>query len=161
LNKKIVIAVLIVIVSSAGLFAFVKTNPPLETGSIAASSDYHTVVAAVGSEGWSGVEITGVSINGRDEPEEQKMQVSNPHLGFIITDTFDEAAEYGIREIDEVTIEPDTAPSTQLEKLNEGTATEDDKSYGLTVVNDEPVHTLELTYRYLGLTFEETIQVNN
>jgi hypothetical protein len=162
MKKILMLAVVSIVVISAGFFAFIKTNPPLASGSLSASGDYHTVVAVVGNDGWSDVKITSVSVNNNEQPQKQKMQVSNPHLGFVITDTFDkETEEYGIQNVEDVTILPGTEPSAQLEKLNNGTATEDDESYGLTVVHNKPVQTVELTYRYLGFSFEKSIETNS
>lgn len=73
-------------------------------------------------------------INNNEEPSKQKIQVSNPLKGFIISDDSNsEARNYHFVNIGDVTIQSNTSPATQFAKLDNGTATESDKSYGLTV----------------------------
>ncbi|MFZ3580425.1 hypothetical protein ACOI1D_21185, partial [Virgibacillus sp. DJP39] len=82
--------------------------------------------------------------------------------GFIVAADFDgEAREYGITNIEDVVIEPNTAPLSQLEKVNNSTATEDDKSYGLSIVNDKEINEVIINYRYLGLSFEKKVPIQH
>ncbi|WP_088105638.1 hypothetical protein [Halalkalibacter urbisdiaboli] len=62
--------------------------------------------------------------------------------------------------IEKVTIQPDTTPLTQFENLNNGTATEEDTSYGLNVV-DSTINSVNITYRYLGLLFKKTVEISH
>ncbi|PMC33885.1 hypothetical protein CJ195_26055 [Bacillus sp. UMB0899] len=52
-----------------------------------------------------------------------------------------------------------TSPSRQLEKVNNGTASENDKSYWLTVINNKPINEVIIHYNYIGLSFEKSIFV--
>ena len=44
--------------------------------------------------------------------------------------------------------------------MDKGTATEKDISYGITIVQDQPIETVIIKYRYLGLSFVEDITIN-
>ncbi|WP_026562718.1 hypothetical protein [Bacillus sp. J37] len=160
MKKKILISVFILVVIVIGIFSFVKFNPPLASGTIASSGDLTFVVISIGNKGFSHVEITDVLVNNNEEPQDKKIQLSNPLKGFIVADDFDgEAREYGITNIKDVLIEPNTAPSTQLDKVNDGTATEDDKSYGLSVIHNKQINMVTINYRYLGLSFEKRVPI--
>ncbi len=162
LKKITLISALIIAVIAIGLFSFIKWNPPLVSGTISSSGDKQSVVISIGNKGFSNVKITGVLINNNEEPLVKKIQLSNPLKGFIIADDFDgEAREYGITNIEDVIIEPNTSPSSQLEKVNNGTATEDDKSYGLSIINDKEINKVIINYSYLGLSFEKNVPINH
>lgn len=156
------ITVLSIVILSIGFFSFIKSNPPLVSGTVGTTEDNNAVLVEIGNKGFSDVEIKDVLINNNEQPLKRKMQVSNPLKGFIITDSFNEgASEYGISEIEDVAILPDTSPSTQLEKVNNSTATKNDKSYGISVVHHKPIESVKIKYRYLGFSFEETVLIKN
>lgn len=128
------ITVLMLLIISIGLFSFVKYNPPLVIGTVATSVDEHIVIVGIGNKGVNDVKVKKVLINDNEEPSKQKIQVSNPLKGFIISDDSNsEARNYHFVNIGDVTIQSNTSPATQFAKLDNGTATESDKSYGLTV----------------------------
>jgi hypothetical protein len=161
LRKINMFSILSVVLILIGTFSFIKSNPPLVSGTVGATNDYNAVVVGIGNKGFSGVEIDDVFVNGNEEPLNLKMQVSNPLKGFIITDTFDEEAkEYGVHDIENVTIESDTAPSEQLEKVKDGTATTNDKSYGISIVHNKAIEKVDVNYKYLGISFNRTVTVN-
>ncbi|NMH67943.1 hypothetical protein HF072_03990 [Bacillus sp. RO3] len=160
MRKIIVFSIINIVVILVGMFSFIKFNPPLVSGAVGATNDYHAVVLAIGNKGFSEVKVDDVLVNGNEEPSHIKMQVSNPLKGYIITDTFDEEAKaYGIQNIENVTIQPDTAPSAQLEKVNNGTATTDDKSYGISVVHNKVIEKVNIKYTYLGISFDKTVTI--
>ncbi len=149
-------------VISIGFFSFIKLNPPLVSGTIGSSGDKQFVVISIGNKGLSNIKINGVLINNNEVPFDIKIQLSNPLKGFIISDDFvGEAREYGISDIKDVTIEPNTAPSTQLEKVNNGTATEDDKIYGLSIINTKEINEVIINYSYLGISFEKYVSIQH
>jgi hypothetical protein len=128
------ITVLMLLIISIGLFSFVKYNPPLVIGTVATSVDEHIVIVGIGNKGVNDVKVKKVLINDNEEPSKQKIQVSNPLKGFIISDDSNsEARNYHFVNIGDVTIQSNTSPATQFAKLDNGTATESDKIYGLTV----------------------------
>lgn len=162
MKKTLWTAVFGTIVSAAGLFAFLQLNPPLADGMVGSSADYHSVVVQIGNDGFREMEITNVFINDHEQPDEQYIQRSNSFQGFVISDNYEEEnAAYGVNEVGEVAILPDTSPSTQLEKVNNGTATEEDEIYGVTLKHDEPIQSVQLEYRYLGMSFEEEFSIDH
>lgn len=149
-----------IVIILIGVFSLIKFNPPLVSGTVASSYDYNTVMVEVGNKGFGNVKIKEVLVNDNETPLKFKIQVSNPFKGFIVTDTFDkETKGYEMIEIKDVAILPDTSPLTQLEKVNNGTATENDKSYGLSVVHNNVIEVVIITYSYLGFSFENTVQI--
>jgi hypothetical protein len=126
----VIVSFLSIVVLTIGLFSFIKLNPPLVSGTVVTSENNHALVVEIGNKGLSNVKIKGVLINNNEQPLMRKMQVSNHLKGFLITDTLNsEAGEYGMSEMEDVAILPDTSPTTQLEKANNGTATKNDKIY--------------------------------
>ncbi|MFZ3579154.1 hypothetical protein ACOI1D_14575, partial [Virgibacillus sp. DJP39] len=78
MRKIIQISILIFVVISIGLFSFIKSNPPLMSGTIGSSGDKQVIVISIGNEGFSDVEIKDVLINNNEEPLDKKIQLSNP-----------------------------------------------------------------------------------
>ncbi|MBU8906583.1 hypothetical protein [Desertibacillus haloalkaliphilus] len=160
MKKTTLISVVIVAVLVIGLFSFIKLNPPLASGTIGSTSEKQGVLISIGNKGFSNIKINDVLINNHEEPLDKKIQLSNPLKGFYIAADFDgEAKEFDLTDIEDVSIEPNTAPSSQLDKVNDGTATEDDKSYGLSVINNEEINEVIIHYSYLGLSFEKVIPI--
>jgi hypothetical protein len=160
--KKIIIltATIGLIMLLIGSFLYIKLTPPLVGGTVGIGNEKHIVVAEIGNKGFNHIKIADVLVNNNEQPQKLKVQVSNPLKGFIITDKFDaEAKEYGIKNIEAVTIQPNTSPQVQLEKVNKGTATEKDVSYGISIVHDKPIETVIIEYRYFGLSFVKTISI--
>ncbi|WLR46330.1 hypothetical protein LC065_12115 [Halobacillus litoralis] len=124
MKKVSVIIVLIISSCFIGLFSFIKFHTPLVNGAIGSSADKQSVVISIGNKGFSNIKIEDVRINTNEEPLDKKVQVSDPLKGFIVADSFDgEAVEYGLTDIQDVVIKPNTSPSSQLDKVNNGTAT--------------------------------------
>ena len=162
MKKIILISTLIFAIILIGLFLFIKSNPPLISGAIGSAEDKQAVVIEIGNEGFSDVKINDVLINNNEKPIDKKIQLSNPLKGIIIASDFDgEAKEYGITNIYDVEIEPNTDPKTQLEKEKNGTVTEDDKIYGLSIINDEEINEVTINYSYLGFSFEKKVPIQH
>ncbi|MBU7592763.1 hypothetical protein [Metabacillus halosaccharovorans] len=160
MKNTILISIFILVVLIIGIFSFIKFNPPLVSGTIASSGDLTFVVISIGNKGFSHVKINNVLVNNNEEPQNKKIQLSNPLKGFIVADSFEgEAREYGIMNIKDILIEPNTSPSSQLDKVNNGTATEGDKSYGLSVIHNKEINMVTINYSYLGLTFEKYVPI--
>lgn len=162
LKKKLWISVLILGITIAGLYYFVKFNPPLVIGALGLSEDYKSVIVEVGNKGFREVKILDVVVNNNEKPSKTKVQVSNAIQGFIITDNFNnnESKKYGFTNIEDTTIKVDTSPKTQLEKLDNGTATSNDEIYGISVIHNESIIKVDIRYSYLGITFNKTVPIN-
>ncbi|UOQ92129.1 hypothetical protein MUO14_16740 [Halobacillus shinanisalinarum] len=142
----------------AVVFIYIKLNSPLVTQTAASDTDGEILVIDTGNKGFQEINIEEVMINDGIRPAELKIQVSNPLEGYVVTDNFDQyAGDYIIKDLEEVSLEPGTSPIKQMEKVNSGTATEDDISYGLSIVNDEPITEVVIKYRYLGFDFRKTV----
>lgn len=90
------------------------------------------------------------------------MQISNAIRGFIITDddTNEEAKKYSFTNIDEVALKTGTSPSSNFEKLDEGTTSKDGEIYGVSVFHDEEVSKVHIRYSYFGILFNKTVTIN-
>ncbi|MBX0358647.1 hypothetical protein [Halobacillus sp. Nhm2S1] len=160
MKKVSMMIVLMIAVCSIGILSFIRFHTPLVSGAIASSADKQSVVISIGNQGFSHIKIHDVQINNDEEPVDKKIQVSHPLQGFIIADRFDGSAiEYGLTDIKDVTIKPNTSPSSQLEKLNNGTATKEDLSYGLTIINNQEIREVMISYSYLGMAFEKSVSL--
>ncbi|GGI11498.1 hypothetical protein [Gottfriedia solisilvae] len=160
--KKIVIVLAIVILLILiGIKPIMKRNPPLEIGTIAWLEKKNGVVIQVGNKGWKKIDITEVSVNTNERPLNVKIQVNNALKPLIVTDSFinKEAKNYVFKNINSISIEPNTSPSYILEKENNGTLTGKDKIYGISVLHDESINKIIIKYRYLSLQFEKELSV--
>ncbi|KYG59476.1 hypothetical protein [Planococcus maritimus] len=166
MNKKILVTVvtlMVFVVLVGGTVMFLKSNPPLETNSLAYTESGHAVTVGFGNQGWGDFQLTEVAVNNFEEPLERKIQLSNPLKGFVVTDDFEsaEAQAYDFTDLDEVTIKTGTSPTGLLEKVNNGTASEDDEAYALTVKHDKKIHTVHIKYSYFGITLYEQVEVSS
>lgn len=62
---------------------------------------------------------------------------------------------------DEVAIKTGTSPSSNYEKVDDGTATKDDEIYGVSVIHNEEVNNVHIEYNHFGMTFTDTVYLNN
>ncbi|KMM38458.1 hypothetical protein [Guptibacillus hwajinpoensis] len=157
MRKNFLILVLSIIIAVCGLYAYLIFNPPLEVGTLASTKNEKSVVVGVGNTGLTGVEIVSVTVNNNEDPLQTKVQVSNPLQGFIITDDYysEESTKYRFTEIEQVNIKTGTAPLSNFQNLDEGAASENDEAYGISVTFSEPINEVQITYKYLGISFEK------
>jgi len=162
LKKKLWISVLILVITIVGVYSFVKSNPPLEIGTLASSEDKKSVVVGIGNKRFREVKILDVLVNNNEKPSNTKIQVSNALQGFIITDNYNngESKKYGFKNIGEVTVKIGTSPSSNYKKSDDGTASEKDAIYGISVINNESINQVHIKYSYLGISFNDTVIFN-
>lgn len=162
MKKKLWIFVLFLAIIIGGVYFFTKFNPPLEIGTLASSEDNKSVVIGVGNKGFLEVKILDITVNNGEKPMKTKLQVSNALQGFVITDddTNEEAKKYDFTDIDKVAIKTGTSPSSNLEKLDDETATKNDEIYGVSVFHNKEVNKVHINYNYLGISFSETVILN-
>ncbi|OZI11157.1 hypothetical protein CEW92_13235 [Bacillaceae bacterium SAS-127] len=153
---------LILLIIIGGTYLSLKFNPPLETGTIASSEDNKSVVVGIGNNGFREIKILNVSVNNNEKPLKTRLQVSNALQGFIITDDYngEEAKKYGFINIDGVSIKTGTSPSFNYEKLDDGTASKEDKIYGISVIHNEEINNIHIQYTHFGMTFNDTVYFN-
>ncbi|MFJ7825710.1 hypothetical protein [Psychrobacillus sp. NPDC096623] len=162
LKKKIWSSVLFLAIIIGGVYFFLKFNSPLEIGILASSEDNKSVVVGIGNKGFREVKILDVSVNNNEEPVKTKLQVSSALEGFIITDDYnnEEAKKYGLMNIDDVAIKAGTSLSYNFEKLNDVTASKNDEIYGISVIHYEEINKVHISYRFLGISFNDTVTFN-
>ncbi|MGY4691053.1 hypothetical protein [Salibacterium sp. K-3] len=161
LKKIITLSIISMVVIFGGIFSYITFNPPLVKGSVGSINNYNAVLLVIGNKGFSDVHIDDVSVNGDEKPSKVKMQFSNPSKGFIVTDTFNQEAEdFNLHDIENVAIKTNTSPVKQREKADNDTAATDDKRYGISVVHDNQIENVTITYSYLGIPLEKTVKLD-
>lgn len=157
--KKIIVGLIIVLF--IGIIFWIKVNPPLQSGTIANNREYTSVIVELGNKGFSDVQITSVYINNGETPTEVKMQMNHPDKGFIITDDFSssEAAAYNFVSLTDARIAKRTIIDEIYEKQDQKQVKKDDKIYGLTILNEQPIYKVDIHYRYLGLSYQTEISL--
>lgn len=160
--KKIIwIPILLLLAVIIGLFIFVKVNPPLDISNVYASGDYKSAIVGVGNTGFADIKIVDVTVNNDEKPLDKKIQVSHALQGFIATEDYysKDAEKYGFTNLEDVIIKTGTSPSIHFEKLDNGTATKEDLAYGVSALHSSAINEMKITYKYLGITFTETVTV--
>lgn len=151
----------LIIVLFIGIIFWIKVNPPLESGTVASDREYTSVIVELGNKGFSDIQITKVDINNSETPTEVKMQINHPDKGFVITDDFSssEAATYNFVSLTDAKIAKRTIIDDMYEKQDKKQVKEDDKIYGLTILNEQPIYKVDIHYRYLGLSYQTEISL--
>ncbi|MGY3312885.1 hypothetical protein ACV242_001381 [Peribacillus simplex] len=155
--KKVLIGVISIVVLFIGVFFFLKLNQPLVAYPSASANDKQVQLVSVGNKSpFDDIQIEEVLVNDKVVPSKVKLQVSYHPKGFIISDHFngEEASEYTFKGLDSITLKPKTDPQKQLDKVNAGTATEDDTIYALSLVHEHSIDKVAIKYRYLGMPHE-------
>ena len=155
--------ILILVIIIGGVYFLLRFNPPLEIGTVASSEGNKSVVIGIGNNGFREVKILDVSVNNSENPLETRLQVSNALQGFIITEDYnsEEVKKYGFNNVDEVAIKTGTSPSSNYEKLDDKTASKDDEIYGISVIHNEEINNVHIEYSHFGMTFNDTVYLNN
>ncbi|MEH7515739.1 hypothetical protein V7146_23740 [Gottfriedia acidiceleris] len=160
-KKIVMVLVILTLLILIGFKPIMKRNPPLEIGIIGWTEKKHGVVIQIGNKGWKKFVITDVLVNNNKRPINVKIQVNNAQKPLIITDSFTSKAakNYVFKNINSISIEPNTSPSYILEKENNGNTTEKDKIYGISVLHDESINKIIIKYRYLGIQFVKELSI--
>lgn len=162
MRKKIWISILVLVITIAGVYFFVKFNPPLEIGTLGLSGDNKSALIGIGNKGFQKIRILNVSINNNEKPSETKIQIDNASQGFIVTDDFtnESSKNYKFVDIDEVVIKTGTSPSSTFEYSDDGSDSDTSEIYGISVLHKEAINQVHIKYRYLGIPFNETVIFN-
>lgn len=156
--KKVIVGLIIVLF--IGIILWLRLNPPLEYGTIADNSENTSVVIGLGNRGFNDIQITKVSINNGETPTEVKIQMDHPNKGFVITDDFSspEVASYNFFSLTDLKIKKGTIIGEIYERQDKKQVREDDRIYGLTILNEQPIHKATIQYQYLGMPY--TLELN-
>src|SRR5699024_2635092 len=155
------VASLFLIIILGGTFLFIKFSPPLEIGTVASSDDKQIALVGIGNKGFSMINITEVLVNTNKAPIDVKLQESNIIHGFTLTDNYNshEDKDVTFKNIEDVDIKRGTSPATNFENPDEGTASEKNTIYGVHVINDRAITDIQITYKYLGISFTKPIKI--
>ncbi|MFJ7737260.1 hypothetical protein ACIQ2D_13100 [Lysinibacillus sp. NPDC097287] len=156
--KKIIVGLILVLF--IGVIFCLRVNPPLEYGTIASNSEYTSVIIGLGNTGFNDIQVTEVYVNNDKTPSEVKMQIVHPDEAFIVTDDFSssEVASYKFFSLMDTKIKKGTIIGEVYERQDKKQVKEDDRIYGLTILNEQPIYKATIQYRYLGMPYK--IEVN-
>lgn len=159
MKKKSWIFALVIVIAAVGFYSFIKFNPPIEVNTLGMSQSHKSVVVGIGNTGFSKMEILNVSVNNNEKPLEAKVQVSNDSKGLVITEDFNskEAREFGFTNIKDVTILAKTSFSDREKDADN----KNYEIYGISTLHNKAIHKVYIEYRYLGISFEETVSVDS
>lgn len=162
MKKRIWLSFPILAIIMVGIYFSIKLNPPLEIGTLASTADHKAALVEVGNKGFREVNIVDVSVNNHERPSETKIQVSHALQGFIMADDYnsEEAKKYIFVGLNDIALKGGTSPSATLDKLNDGTASENNEIYGVSVIYDKEIDKVHIKYSYLGIPFNETVLFN-
>ncbi len=156
------IFIIILLIIVASIFLFLKLNPPLETIQNGSSLDGDVQLIRLGNKSSFGqIKIEEVFVNHNVTPAQMKIQESYHPKGFMIPEQFEgqEETEYTFKDLSEVTIKPNTIAAEHFNHIEAGTITEDDTIYGLTLIHNETIYEVMITYRHLGIVYETTFSI--
>ena len=159
--KKLIVLAAVLAALVAATFAYLKFNPPLVISTLVSNEERPSVIVSVGNKGWTDIQLLDVAVNDHETPIEAKVQMSNAPQGFTLLDDFQGqlAEEYGVVDIDEAVIKTGTEPSVTFAKQDNGTATEEDEIYGISIHHDEDIHTVHIKYSYFGISLFEEVEM--
>ncbi|GAA0358355.1 hypothetical protein [Bacillus horti] len=163
MNKKVLVTVALVILLLAGSYTYLKVNPRLVATQTGYTTDRQIQVIGVGNKGLFGdIQIKEVLINNNVVPSNAKLQISNPLVGLTVTDRFfnEEQSTILFEDFHSVSLQTGTVPSDQIVKLREGTATEEDILYAISIVHDNPIEEVTIKYHHLGISHKKTLSLH-
>lgn len=162
MRKKIWISILVLVITIAGVYFFVKFNPPLEIGTLGLSGDNKSALIGIGNKGFQKIRILNVSVNNNEKPSDTKIQIDNASQGFIVTDDFtnESSKKYKFVDINEAVIKTGTSPSSTYEYSDDGTDSDINEIYGISVLHKEAINQVHIMYSYFGISFNETVIFN-
>ncbi|MFX3632859.1 MAG: hypothetical protein ACE3L7_05385 [Candidatus Pristimantibacillus sp.] len=134
----------------------------MDIGYSGSSSEKQVILMGVGNKSrLADIRVEDVFVNNNSLPSNVKIQVSNPLKGFIISSNFEgeEEKKYNFQDLKSVSIQTKTERQKQFDKLSNGTATEKDTIYAISIGHHETIQKVRIKYRFLGLTFNKVIQI--
>jgi uncharacterized membrane protein len=146
--KKWKIATFVVIIVGIGLY-FTLAQPKLDANVAGTTKTKQSVVVTLDNDGFQDIHIQQVYVNDNQKPEIAKLQGNGK--GFVISDTFDEKEFYFY--------DYRNTPIPPLKKGKDNTKFID-KGYALSLHNKTVIHSINITYTYLGKTFHRALTIN-
>ncbi|UTE78397.1 hypothetical protein [Rossellomorea sp. KS-H15a] len=160
-NRWWLIVLSVMVAAVGGGYMWLRVHPPMEVGVVAQNAAGTSVLVEVTNHGWKDAKVTGVTVNGDEAPDEVKMEVSNLLRGYAITDGPREELpeEISFENIGDVRIKAGPTNAEQMDRLDDGTATKEDRIYAVNVFHDEKVRQVQIEYQSLGMTYRETVYI--
>lgn len=157
--KKVVLGLIILLF--IGIISWTRLNPPLEKNLLARSNNYTSIIIGMGNNGLRDIQVTKVYVNHGEKPSDVKMQINHPDVGFFIADDFEspDVAAANFVDLSEAKIKKGTINSELLERQDKNQVREDDRIYGLSILNSKPINNVTVHYRYLGMPYKVEMDV--
>lgn len=155
--KKIIVGLIVVVMIV--IIVWLRLNPPLENGSFYRNPDSTTVVIDLGNKGFGDIQVTEVFVNNGETPSDVKMQIFHPDKGsIVVNDVFSsEAAAHNLFSLKDAKIKKGTIIREIYERQGKNQLKEEDRIYGLTIVNKQPIYNFEVHYSYLKMPYKTEI----
>ncbi|MDP5275910.1 hypothetical protein [Chengkuizengella axinellae] len=146
-NKKILILIGVIISSFlVEGYLYLLNHPPLSWTENSSNDDNTTVTVNIQNDGLTSVEIIDVFVNGTNVTKSAELGIS--YSGKIVQ--IKDEPEYNVvfvSNFEEHVIYPTDSIYEAIHK-NEPT------SYGIRIIHHEPIGTIKIKYKYLGLSWE-------
>ncbi|URN92968.1 MAG: hypothetical protein NAG76_14075 [Candidatus Pristimantibacillus lignocellulolyticus] len=160
---KVLLSILLVAIVTLVIgIIFIKNNSPLDAAYFASTYDKDVILVGVGNKGrFADIMVEDVFVNNNSQPLSVKIQVSDSFTGFIVSSNFegDEEKKYNFQDLNSVSIPANTGRQEHFDKLSNGTASEKDPIYAITIKHDESIQKIRINYRYLGFAYEKIIEI--
>ena len=152
--KKIIVGLMIVVI--IGIIVWLRLNPPLDGSGFYRNPDSTTIVIGLGNKGFGDIQVTEVLVNNGVTPADVKMQIVHPDKGSIVVNDVlsSEEAAYNLFSLKDSKIKKGTIVQEIWERQGKDQLKEEDKIYGLTIVNNEPIYNVEVHYSYLKMPYK-------
>ena len=148
MKKKWTVFILIIIAVGIG-FYFLLAQPKLDANVAGTTKSKKSIVITLDNDGFRDVHIKNVYVNDNQKPDIAKLQGHGK--GFVISDTFDEK-DYHF-------FDYRTTPIPPLKKNKDGLDSID-SGYALSLHHKTVVHSVNITYTYLGKTFYQALTID-
>lgn len=148
MNKIVVSAVLIVTLLIVGAGMWLQKTPPLESGSFSTNGDRTSIIIELGNKGFRDIQLTDVWINNKEVPTDVKMQINTAEQGFVLVDTFHSPEA---KNVHFVNLKDGYIKKGTIEEQLDVPASKN--VYGLSILNEQPIASVEIHYRYLGMSY--------
>ncbi|MED3908745.1 hypothetical protein P4597_06045 [Peribacillus simplex] len=148
--KKIGVLFGVIVIIGIALY-FILAQPKLEADLLGTGEDKKVILVTLENTGFRDIQLLDIHVNGTEKPDIVKLQVNKTGKGFTITDTFDDPG-YEFMDYDSIAIEPEKVVNKNKEEIV--------SVYALTIKHSVEVHSLTVSYKYLGKEFEEIARID-
>lgn len=151
--KWIGITILAVALLAVGPY-YLWSQSPLKVNGIMEDEGYGLILELV-NHGYADIRVLKVRVNGEDPPTRSDMGVSRS-MRLVQGSGLTEDPDISFHPIKEVVIEPELSPDEKQEAAER----EEPIHYGLRLTYSEPIESVEVIYRYLGMKYTKSFTVH-